>query len=212
MKGLIYLNLHAEAYYSRAEYDETIFITPEDYRKYFCNGDKTVDAFKHASENWHCKEISVGELDGKHSDVHGDVYVDFFEEEHIRNQYSKPSNDGEFLIDEMLYSVGVTDYTKRKEAKQSIIENADKLAKEIGVFVEVKYRVPVEKVEELNEFVDNLIHREERRNEFIEDVNEFLATLDDTGSKPKRLNAERYEVLRLKFEEFRKNKHSNNEV
>ena len=85
MKGLIYLNLHAEAYYSGAEYDETIFITPEDYRKYFCNGDKTVDAFKHASENWHCKEISVGELDGKHSDVHGDVYVDFFEEENINS-------------------------------------------------------------------------------------------------------------------------------
>ena len=160
MKGLIYLNLHAEAYYSGAEYDETIFITPEDYRKYFCNGDETVDAFKHASENWHCKEISVGELDGKHSEVMGDVYVDLYEEQHIRNQYEKPCNDGEFLINEMLYSVGISDYTKGKEVKQSIIENAHELAKEIGLFVEVKYRVPSEKVEELNTFVEKLMSKE----------------------------------------------------
>lgn len=160
MKKLIYLNLHAEAYYSGAEYDETIFITPEDYRKYFCNGDKTVDAFKHASENWHCKEISVGELDGKHSDVHGDVYVDFFEEEHIRNQYSKPSNDGENLINEMLNSIGFSNWKEMQEIKNSIVENADRLAREVGIFVEVNYKIPAEKVAELNAFVEKLIGKE----------------------------------------------------
>lgn len=180
MKGLIYLNLSAEAYYSGATYDETIFITPQDYLKYFCKyvgtevevteenkvyaddavefTDETVKkAYQLAKQTWHKKEICVGELDGKHSEVDGEVYVDFFDEESIRSQYNKPSNDGEFLIEDMLYSNDISDYTERKRVIAEIESNVAKLVEEIGVYVDVKYRVPKEKVEELNRFVKSLL-------------------------------------------------------
>ena len=164
MKGLIYLNLHAEAYYSGAEYNEIIFITPEDYRKYFCKDSFDTRAeLDIAKDIWHEKEISVGELDGKHSNVIGDVYVDFFEEQDIREQYSKPSNDGNFLINEMLYSMNIVTWNEMQKIKEEIQANVDKLVKEVGLYVDVTYRVPEHKIAELNEFVVNLL--KESRNE-----------------------------------------------
>lgn len=207
MKGLIYLNLHAEAYYSGAEYDETVFITPDDYRKYFCKSEDTRTEFEIAKENWHEKEISVGELDGKYSNVMGDVYVDLYEEPDIKEQYKKPCNDGEFLIDEMLYSVGISDWDKRREVKQLITENAAKLAKEIGVLVVVSYKIPENKVEELNAFVENLLNREKRMAEYMEDLEEFTNTIAKNESSTLRpFRAEYYERFMSDFKKFRAEK------
>lgn len=208
MKGLIYLNLHAEAYYSGAEYDETVFITPDDYRKYFCKDDfDTRDEIEIAKERWHEKEVSVGELDGKHSNVMGDVYVDLYEEPDIKEQYKKPCNDGEFLIDEMLYSAGITQWDERQKVKEEIQSNVQKLVKEIGVYVVVSYRIPEDKVEELNTFVENLLNREKRMAEYMEDLEEFTNTIAKNESNTLRpFRAEYYESFMNKFKEFRAEK------
>lgn len=207
MKGLIYLNLHAEAYYSGAEYDETVFITPDDYRKYFCKSEDTRTEFEIAKETWHEKEISVGELDGKHSNVMGDVYVDLYEEPDIKEQYKKPCNDGTFLIDEMLYSAGITQWDERQKVKEEIQSNVQKLVKEIGVYVVVSYRIPEDKVEELNTFVENLLNREKRMAEYMEDLEEFTNTIAKNESNTLRpFRAEYYESFMNKFKEFRAEK------
>ena len=176
-KGLIYFNLHAEAYYSGAEYDETFFVTPDDYMKYFGKNrgviiegevqendnikftDASVEeAYKLAKSTWHNKEVSVGELDGKHSDVYGDVYVDFFDDENIRDQYAKHCNDGNNLMLEMLYTNGINDYDEQQACIKEINENVEKLVKEVGYCVEARYRVPYDKVEELNKLVEDFLN------------------------------------------------------
>lgn len=180
MKVLIYLNLYAEAYYSGAEYNETIFITPQDYLKYFSKNvgveleqteksqvyadteveftDENVKkAYQLAKQTWHEKSISVGELDGKHSDVSGDVYVDLFTETDIKNQYNKPANDHTYLLDDLLYSNGHSDYDERQRIIKEIEDNVTKLVESVGEYIEVNYRIPKDKVEELNEFVKTLL-------------------------------------------------------
>lgn len=207
MKGLIYLNLHAEAYYSGAEYDETVFITPDDYRKYFCKEVDEDKVYETAHKTWHDKEISVGELDGKHSEVLGDVYVDLYEEPDIKEQYEEPNNDGTFLIDEMLYSAGITQWNERQKVKEEIQNNVDKLVKEIGVYVVVSYKIPEDKVEELNTFVENLLNREKRMAEYMEDLEEFTNTIAKNESNTLRpFRAEYYESFMNKFKEFRAEK------
>ena len=47
-----------------------------------------------------------------------------------------------------------------QEIKKSIVENADRLAREVGIFVEVNYKIPAEKVDELNAFVEKLLGKE----------------------------------------------------
>lgn len=208
MKGLIYLNLHAEAYYSGAEYDETVFITPDDYRKYFCKEEVDENkVYETVHKTWHDKEISVGELDGKHSEVLGDVYVDLYEEPDIKEQYEEPNNDGTFLIDEMLYSAGITQWDERQKVKEEIQSNVQKLVKEIGVYVVVSYRIPEDKVEELNTFVENLLNREKRMAEYMEDLEEFTNTIAKNESNTLRpFRAEYYESFMNKFKEFRAEK------
>lgn len=209
MKKLIYLNLHAEAYYSGAEYDETVFITPDDYKKYFCKEEVDEDkVYETVHKTWHDKEISVGELDGKHSEVMGDVYVDLYEEPDIKEQYEKPDNDGTFLIDEMLYSAGIVQWDERQKVKEEIQKNVDKLVKEIGVYVVVSYKIPEDKVEELNTFVDNLLNREKRMAEYMEDLEEFTNIRAETNNgMQKQFRAEYYERFMKEFEKFRAEKH-----
>ena len=214
MKGLIYLNLHAEAYYSGAEYDETVFITPEDYRKYFCkDGLDTREEIEIAKDKWHEKESSVGELDGKHSNVLGDVYVDFFDEQDIKEQYEKPNNDGNFLINELLHSVCVVGWEESRRIIKEINDNVDKMVKEIGVYVEVKYRIPEDKVDELNTYVENLLTREQRAKEYEEDLEEFINTRCNDEHKnrlPRKYSAERFESFMQEFNKFREQKRGGN--
>lgn len=181
MKGLIYLNLHAQAYYSGAEYDETIFITPQDYLKYFSvnvgteielteankvyaddavefTDEEVEKAYKLAKQTWHEKEICVGELDGKHSEVYGNVYVDFFDEENIKSQYNEPSNDGSYLMEELLYTNGFKDYREHSKIIKEIADNVFTVVSKIGEYVEIKYRVPKEKVTELNKLVEEFLN------------------------------------------------------
>lgn len=154
---LIKLNLYAEAYYSGAEYNEVVFITPQDYIKYFGSGQDTdAETFEEYVENqWDGREVYVGELDGKHSEVSGDVEVDFWDAERIAEDFEPTDNDGDYLIDKLVgkaKSLG--------ESRFEIIENIKKHVNEviegIGTKVTIECRIPKDKVDELRAFVEQL--------------------------------------------------------
>lgn len=232
MRGLIYLNLNAEAYYSGAEYSETVFITPQDYLKYFTKNvgveieltdenkvyaDNSVEftdesvkkAYTLAKQTWHGKSVSVGELDGKHSEVDGDVYVDFFDEESIKNQYNKPANDGNYLFMELLYTNGFDDFKEQEKIIKEIEDNVAKLVEEIGIFVDVRYRIPKDKVEELNSYVKHMLEREKLAKEYNEDLEEFIELKNKDRNPigtPRQIRAEEWDSFMNEFHKFRENK------
>lgn len=157
---LIELCLFAEGAYSGATYEEVIFITPQDYIKYFGSGQDTeAETFeKYIEEEWKNASISVGELDGKHSEVFGDVEVDFWDANRIAEYWEQTSNDGERLADELAYMALGNDfnYTDRKDFLDEINSHVKDLVESIGTKVTIECRVPKDKVKELEAFVEKL--------------------------------------------------------
>lgn len=137
----IYFELQACGYYSGAEYQEDIVILVEDYEKAVEAGeiDGSID------NNY---ETSVGELDGKHSDVTGTVYVSFFTEEDLKRDLGESCKDSDFLA----YDLFKNNLTKCNELE----ENFNKYYESINHFVEVKVEVPKDKVNELKKYAEEL--------------------------------------------------------
>lgn len=154
---IIELNLYAEAYYSGATYDEVVFITPQDYIKYFGSGQDTdAETFGEYVENqWDGREIYVGELDGKHSDVSGNVEVDFWDAKRIAKYWEQPDNDGDKLLYKMLNEAN-TSGESQAEIMENIKKHVNEVIESIGIKVTVECRVPKDKVDELRAFVEQL--------------------------------------------------------
>lgn len=154
---LIKLNLYAEAYYSGAEYNEVVFITPQDYIKYFSSGQDTdAETFEEYVKNqWDDREIYVGELDGKHSDVSGNVEVDFWDAERIAEFYDNVENDGEYLMNSLVEEAKDLGES-RFEIMENIKKHVNEVVESIGTKVTIECRVPKDKVEELRAFVEQL--------------------------------------------------------
>ena len=98
------------------------------------------------------EEISCGELDGKHSEVMGEVEVQdysYTDEYYAKN--SDITNDGDYLELSLrdLYESNGFDWV---EEQKEIIEYLSHL----DLYEEVTVSVPHSKVEELMKFVDNL--------------------------------------------------------
>ena len=157
---LIEFNLYALAYYSEAEYNETIFITPQDYIKYFGSGQDTDDKTfeEYVKNQWDGREIYVGELDGKHSEVYGNVEVDFWDAERIAEYWEQPDNDGDNLLDELADSAvgGNLSYKDKQKFIDDIKLHVNEVIESIGTKVTVECRVPKNKVDELKAFVKQL--------------------------------------------------------
>lgn len=134
---LVNVNLYACAYYSEAEYEDNIWIKKSSY-------EKLKDVFP--------KEIYCGELDGKYSEVMGDIEIQ--DEWETDEDYAKAgiaSCDGDrleySLID--LYDENGLDWeTERKEIK--------KYFNSLDVWEDVTVSIPSSKKKELMEFVDTL--------------------------------------------------------
>ena len=157
---LIELNLYAVGHYSGAEYNEVVFITPQDFVKYFGSGQDTdAETFdEYVKELWDGRELSVGELDGKHSDVYGEVEVDFWDANRIAEYWEQPSNDGDRLLDKIGYEI-VPDsmqYKKRREILEEIQQHVKDVVESIGTKVTISCKVPKDKVKELETFVAKL--------------------------------------------------------
>ena len=134
---LVNVNLFAEAYYSGITYEDNIWIKKTSY-------EKLMSVFP--------EEISCGELDGKHSEVMGEVEVQdysYTDEYYAKN--SDITNDGDYLELSLrdLYESNGLDWV---EEQKEIIEYLSHL----DLYEEVTVSVPHSKVEELMKFVDNL--------------------------------------------------------
>lgn len=134
---LVNVNLFAEAYYSGITYEDNIWIKKTSY-------EKLMSVFP--------EEISCGELDGKHSEVMGEVEVQdysYTDEYYAKN--ADITNDGDYLELSLrdLYESNGLDWV---EEQKEIIEYLSYL----DLYEEVTVSVPNSKVEELMKFVDNL--------------------------------------------------------
>lgn len=134
---LVNINLFAEGYYSGRTYEDNIWIKKTSY-------EKLMSVFP--------EEISCGELDGKHSEVMGEVEVQDYSytDEYYANN-ADITNDGDYLELSLrdLYESNGLDWV---EEQKEIIEYLSYLA----LYEEVTVSVPHSKVEELMKFVDNL--------------------------------------------------------
>ena len=137
----IYFELQACGYYSGAEYQEDIIILVDDY-------EKAVEAGEIDSSIDNGYETSVGELDGKHSDVTGTTYVSFLTEDDLRKGIGEICQDEDFLA---------YDLFKNKLSKRNELRDRFKAYYEsINHLIEVTVKVPKDKAEQLREYAKTL--------------------------------------------------------
>lgn len=134
---LVNINLFAEAYYSGRTYEDNIWIKKSSY-------EKLMGVFP--------KEISCGELDGKYSEVMGEVEVQDYS--HTDEYYAKNADiahDGDYLEWSLrdLYESNGLDWVEEQKEINEYLSHLD-------LYEEVTVSVPHSKVKELMKFVDNL--------------------------------------------------------
>lgn len=134
---LVNINLFAEAYYSGRTYEDNIWIKKTSY-------EKLMSVFP--------EEISYGELDGKYSEVMGEVEVQDYS--HTDEYYAKNADiahDGDYLewsLRDLYESNGLDWVGEQKEINEYLSH--------LDLYEEITVSVPHSKVEELMKFVDNL--------------------------------------------------------
>lgn len=79
--NLVNISVYAEGYYSGSNYSENVLIKEESYEKIKADIPE---------------EIFCGELDGKHSQVYGEVEVDFYKDDDLLT-YTNEDCDGNTL-------------------------------------------------------------------------------------------------------------------
>lgn len=131
--NLVNINVYAEAYYSGAIYNETIFLLEEDYNK-------IKDDLK--------QKICLGELDGKHSEVYGEINIDIIEETKQLNYQYNILNDDNYLYYE-LYEIA-----QKKGLKiDNMIKKASKFIDGLDSLVEVKYVIKKSQAKQLKKWM-----------------------------------------------------------
>lgn len=131
---LIEINLCGSGCYSGASYNETIFLLEEDYLK--LNADLNGE------------EIYLGELDGKHSEVFGEVYVSEIENDDLENYNFDIKNDGDDL------------YYYMKEIDKNVdeyIHRSQEFIYSIDSMVVVSFKVKKSQVELVENTINKLI-------------------------------------------------------
>lgn len=132
--NLVEISVYGEGYHSRKSYGETIFLLEDDY--------------KLLGKNCYELEVSLGELDGNHSEVHGEIEIEIITESDQPSYNFKLSNDGSRLYWEI--SAFTNDLSK-------MIERANRYISNIDSITTVSFQVRTSQVEQLNEFVNTLI-------------------------------------------------------
>ncbi|NFF75953.1 hypothetical protein [Clostridium sporogenes] len=134
--NLVKLNVYGEGDYSGQEYSETIFLLEEDYDR--------------LEKDFNGMKISLGELDGKHSEVYGEVEVEYISEEKQLDYRYNFYDDGERLYWELYESA----YDKKMKLEE-MIERANNYINNLDSLVEVKYIIRKSQVKKLNDWIDN---------------------------------------------------------
>lgn len=143
---IVKLNVYAEAYYSGATYEEDVVISKSLYEKI-----KT-DLDEYDSENnENARGIYVGELDGKHSEVEGDLSVEIYSEDEVANCSWDLNEDGD-----MLY-YKVKDICDEKDLNlDEDIKSVQDYLKNVDSYVEISIMVKKSNVEKVKEYAEKL--------------------------------------------------------
>lgn len=142
---LVNVNLYAEGYYSGATYEDNIWIKESSY-------EKLRDIFP--------TEISCGELDGKHSEVMGEVEIQ--NNWHTDEDFAKAGRsegDGDRLELELidLYNEHGLDW----DAEQYEI---DEYFDGLDIWKDVTITLPESKIQALRKYADCLIYNDNNKN------------------------------------------------
>ena len=135
--NVVNLCFYAEGYYSGQEYEENVTISEEMYEK-----------IKDEIDNM---KVYISDLDGKHSEILGEIDIQPCEENEIADWYSDTKNDGDSFweeLQEVCKSKGL-DIVKDVEEVENFIKSLD-------FCIEVTLSVRKSKVDELKAFADTL--------------------------------------------------------
>lgn len=135
--NVVNLCFYATGYYSGQEYEENVTISEEMFEK-----------IKDEIGNM---EVYIPDLDGKHSEVLGEIDIQPCEESEIADWYSETRNDGESFwerLQEVCHDKGL-DIVKD-------VEEVEKFIKSLDFYVEVTLNIRKSKVDELKAFADTL--------------------------------------------------------
>ena len=132
--NLVNINVYGGGYYSGSSYEESIFLLEEDYKEL----GKDLDGI----------EVYLGELDGKHSEVYGEVYVEIITEEMQKTYNFNKNNDGEKLYDLI---------EELSPNSKNMIERAKKYIETLDSLVDITFTVKKSQVEKIKEVVLELI-------------------------------------------------------
>lgn len=134
---LVNVNLYACGYYSNSEYEDNIWIKKSSY-------EQLKDVFP--------KEIGCGELDGKYSEVIGNVEIqDEWETDEDYAKAGVAECDGDYLEWELkdLYKSNNIDWDSEQKEIKEYFNNLD-------VWKKVTVSIPSSKKSELMRFVETL--------------------------------------------------------
>lgn len=132
--NLVNINVYGEGYYSGSSYEESIFLLEEDYKEL----GKDLDGI----------EVYLGELDGKHSEVYGEVYVEIITEEMQKTYNFNKNNDGEKLYDLI---------EELSPNSKNIIKRAKKYIGTLDSLIDITFTVKKSQVGKIREVVSELI-------------------------------------------------------
>lgn len=163
---LVEINTYAEGHYSEAEYNEVIFVTKEDFLKHFASAkmdveplELTAEALKSVEES---EVICIPELDGKYSEVYGDIECDDWDADRIRNYYENTCNDGDRLKNYLTeHYTNLNNYEQEKQFWEELEQHVKEVVNKIEPLVSVTVKVPKNKVDELRKFAEQLAKHEE---------------------------------------------------
>ena len=143
---IVKLNVYAEAYYSGATYEEDVIISKSLYEKIKTDLDEY-----NSENNENARGVYVGELDGKYSEVEGDLSVEIYSEDDIADCNWNLNEDGDMLY----YKVKDICDEKDLDLDEDIKSVQDYL-KNVDSYVEISIMVKKSNVEKVKEYAESL--------------------------------------------------------
>lgn len=143
---IVKLNVYAEAYYSGATYEENVVISKSLYEKI-----KTELDEYDSDNNENARGVYVGELDGKHSEVEGDLSVEIYSEDKVADCSWDLNEDGDMLYYKVKDICDGNDLDLDKD-----IENVKEYLKNVDSYVEIYIRTKKSNVDKIKEYVESL--------------------------------------------------------
>ena len=143
---IVKLNVYAEAYYSGATYEEDVVISRNLYEKI-----KTELDEYDSENNENARGVYVGELDGKHSEVEGDLSVKVYSEDEVADCSWDLNEDGDMLY----YKIKDICDEKDLDLDEDIKTVQDYL-KNVDSYVEISIMVKKSNVEKVKEYAESL--------------------------------------------------------